>query len=159
MMLRRNTQLRLQSAAVTVGGAIAAWAAAALAPPAAVAAPAVAAAPVAGPAASQSVISYSHSSCVANGEGAELPPRWAARSPRYHRHTVAIRQVAVTTRIFGPNLVTKCILVSNLVTKYVFGHQFGHQKSFLVSKNQVLVTKSIWSTKTCFGHIFGHQIC
>ena len=73
MFLRPNTQWRLQSAAVLVGTAIAAWAAdqaAALAPPAPVAAPAVAAAPVAWPAASHSAISDFHGSCVATGERA-----------------------------------------------------------------------------------------
>jgi len=75
MLLRPNTQLRVQSAAVTVCSAIAAWAAAALAPPAAVAAPAVAAAPVAGPAASHSTIPFIHGSCMATGEGADLPSR------------------------------------------------------------------------------------
>ena len=123
MMLRSSTQLRMQSAAVTVGGAIAAWAAAAFAPPAAVAAPAVAAAPVAGPAASHSVISYSHSSCVATGEGAELPSRWAARSPRHHRHTVAIRQAAVTTRILDPEVEA----VKEFSGSLLF---FGHQNRF-----------------------------
>ena len=172
MFLRPNTQLRVQSAAVMVGTAIAAWAAdqaAALAPPAPVAAPAVAAAPVAGPAASHSTFPYLTSMGRAwrpeSARGADLPSRQAANS----------------------------FPLENLVTKIRFGHQkelvtkfvkvFGHQNQILVIKTYVLVTKvdlvtkkqfwsPFWSPNLVgffgfghqfldfghhFGHHFGHQ--